>query len=96
MKRVYAAAIAAATLLSAGNAYAVSDAVKEACKGDYHTFCDKMEVGSEELRSCMKTNATKLSKDCLKALVDNKEVTQADIDDYLKRMDEQAKENAAK
>ena len=31
----------------------------------------------------MKTNALKLSKPCLQALVDNKEVTKADVDDYL-------------
>ena len=31
----------------------------------------------------MKANALKLSKPCLQALVDNKEVTQADVDEYL-------------
>jgi hypothetical protein len=42
-----------------------------------------MVVGSPELRACMKANALKLSKPCLQALVDNKEVTQADVDEYL-------------
>lgn len=64
------------------SAYAVSDAVKAACKADYHAHCDNLVVGSEELRSCMRKVAGKLSKGCIQALVDNKEVTQADIDAY--------------
>jgi hypothetical protein len=70
---------------------AVNEAVKQACRDDYHIHCDKLEVGSEELRTCMRSNATKLSKDCLKALVDNNEVTKADIERYLKEMEEKAK-----
>jgi adenylate kinase len=76
---------AAAVVLLAlhGHAFAVSEAVKVACKPDYIAYCDKMVVGSPELRACMKANALKLSKPCLQALVDNKEVTQADVDEYL-------------
>ena len=78
---------AAAVVLLAlhGQAFAVSEAVKVACKPDYIAFCNKMVVGSPELRACMKTNALKLSKPCLQALVDNKEVTKADVDEYLAR-----------
>jgi hypothetical protein len=68
--------------LSATAAGAVSQAVKTACSNDYHAYCDKLEVGSQELRSCMRAVAAKLSKGCIQALVDNKEVTQADIDEY--------------
>jgi len=68
--------------LSASTAGAVSQAVKTACSNDYHAYCDKLQVGSQELRTCMRGVATKLSKGCIQALVDNKEVTQADIDDY--------------
>ena len=76
-------AIAAIALaLSASTAGAVSQAVKAACSNDYHAYCDKLKVGSQELRTCMRGVATKLSKGCIQALVDNKEVTQADIDDY--------------
>lgn len=77
--------------LSAGSAIAVEQAVKDACRDDYHTFCDKLEVGSQELRACMKAAATSLSKPCLQALVEYKEVTQDDIDQYLKDMEEKAK-----
>lgn len=82
MLKLNAAAIAALLALP-GNAFAVSEAVKIACKPDYVAYCNKMVVGSPELRACMKTNALKLSKPCLQALVDNKEVTKADVDDYL-------------
>jgi hypothetical protein len=84
MLKLNTAAIAALLALS-GNAFAVSEAVKIACKPDYIAYCNKMVVGSPELRACMKTNALKLSKPCLQALVDNKEVTKADVDDYLAR-----------
>ena len=68
--------------LSAGTAGAVSQAVRTACSSDYHAYCDKLKVGSQELRSCMRGVATKLSKGCVQALVNNKEVTQADIESY--------------
>ncbi len=82
MLKLHAVAVAALVALT-GNAFAVSEAVKVACKPDYIAYCNKMVVGSAELRACMKTNALKLSKPCLQALVDNKEVTKADVDDYL-------------
>ena len=66
-------------------ALAVSEAVKVACKADYVAYCNSMVVGSPELRACIRGNALKLSKGCLQALVDNKEVTKADVDDYLAR-----------
>ncbi len=68
-----------------GQASAVSEAVKIACKPDYVAYCNNMVVGSQELRGCMRANALKLSKACLQALVDSKEVTKADVDDYLAR-----------
>lgn len=63
-------------------AFAVSDAVKVACKPDYLAYCNSMVLGSSQLRACMKNNAPKLSKPCLHALVASKEATQADVDDY--------------
>ena len=74
-----------ALVASAAPAAAVNQAVKDACKPDYHAYCDGLRVESQEPRACMKDNALKLSKGCLQALVDNKEVTKADIDDYLAR-----------
>jgi hypothetical protein len=76
---------AGAFVLVSSHAFAVSEAVKVACKPDYVAYCNNMVVGSEQLRGCMRANALKLSKPCLQALVDSKEVTKADVDDYLAR-----------
>jgi hypothetical protein len=69
----------------------VNQAVKDACREDYHTHCDKMEVGSEELRTCMRASATKISIPCLKALVENNEVTKEDIERYYEETQKKAK-----
>lgn len=86
MNRIFFAASFAVVLSTAALAE-VNEAVKNACRDDYHKFCDKLEVGTPELRACMKKNATSLSQGCLQALVDNKEVTEADVDEYIKEMD---------
>jgi hypothetical protein len=74
-----------AVVLSATCAGAISQSVRQACSNDYHTHCDKLEVGSQQLRTCMRGVAGKLSKGCIQALVDSKEVTQADIEAYRAR-----------
>ena len=90
MKRL--ALIASLTVMLSGGALAeVNDAVKNACRDDYHKHCDKLEVGTPELRACMKSKATELSKGCLEALVANKEVTEKDVEEYLKEMEAKAK-----
>lgn len=90
MKRLFAIAALSAGLVATGACAEVNEAVKNACRDDYHKFCDALEVGSEELRACMRKNATELSKECLTALVEHKEVTQEDIDNYLKEMEAKA------
>lgn len=92
MNRILVAASFAVVLSTTAFAE-INDAVRNACRDDYHKFCDKLEVGTPELRACMKTNATSLSQGCLQALVDNKEVTEADVDAYIKEME--AKKAAA-
>lgn len=92
MKRLIVVA-ALSLSFSASAALAVSDAVKDACRDDYHKHCDDLEVGSDALRACMKSKATELSHGCLQALVDNKEVTEKDVEDYLK--EQEAKKAAA-
>jgi hypothetical protein len=86
MKRILVVASFTA-VLSSGAFAEVNEAVRNACRDDYHKFCDKLEVGTPELRACMKKNATELSQGCLQALVDHKEVTEADVDAYIKEMD---------
>lgn len=92
MKRLLVIAAVAATVVAPiGLRAEVNDAVRNACRDDYHKHCENLEVGSEELRTCMRSKATELSKDCLKALVTNNEVTQQDIENYLKEMEAKAK-----
>ncbi|MGE0022958.1 MAG: hypothetical protein AB7S70_04920 [Hyphomicrobium sp.] len=92
MKRLLAITSLAAALVAPGGLRAeVNDAVRNACREDYHKHCENLVVGSEELRACMRSKATELSKDCLKALVTNNEVTQQDIENYLKEMEAKAK-----
>lgn len=91
MKHLLAVASLAVGLATTAAIAEVNDAVRNACRDDYHKHCDKLEVGSEELRACMRSKATDLSKECLTALVNNKEVTQEDIENYLKEMEAKAK-----
>ena len=61
---------------------AVSKQVKEACRNDYRAYCSAFEVGSQELRSCMRASRAKLSKTCARALRDAGEATEEDIRAY--------------
>lgn len=91
MKRYLAAATLAASFIAPAAVAEVNDAVRNACRDDYHKHCENLVVGSEELRTCMRSKATDLSQECLKALVTNNEVTQEDIENYLKEMEAKAK-----
>ena len=51
-------------------ASAVSQAVKDACRGDYQTHCSQHEVGSDALRDCMADAFDKLSEPCVAAILD--------------------------
>lgn len=82
MHRFMTAASLAVLILASPASAEVNQAVKDACRDDYHTHCDKLAVGSEELRTCMRSVAIKLSQQCLKALVENNEVTKEDIERY--------------
>src|SRR5262245_58814151 len=52
-------------------ASAVSQAVKDACRGDYQKYCSQHEVGSEALRGCMSDAFDKLSEPCVAAILDS-------------------------
>jgi hypothetical protein len=70
-------------LLAPVPAFAVVNQAVDACHNDYVAHCNGMTVPSDELRGCMRAHSLKLSKPCLRALVDNKEATKADVDKYL-------------
>lgn len=69
-------------VITATPAFAVSRAVKQACRDDYFSLCSQYEVGSDGLRACMRSNKKKLSKHCAATLAKSGEATQSDIEDY--------------
>ena len=75
--------LAAAMAATATNAHAViTQRLKDACRAEYFAYCSAHELGSEGLRTCMRTMQDKLSQGCLKELVASGEVTQAEIKAY--------------
>ena len=74
--------VASILTLSAGEALAVSEVVKQACTSDYAAYCSEHKVGTEALRSCMRAHRHMLSETCIKALGSSDEVTQEDIQQY--------------
>lgn len=67
--RIKLALALAALAASAGNAFAISQQVKVACRGDYFAFCSQHAVGSGALRQCMRAHAKSLSSGCKSALI---------------------------
>lgn len=51
-----------------------SQRVRNACKGDYNRFCPGYSLYSNELRRCMQGAGKRISKGCIRALVDAGEV----------------------
>ena len=60
-------------------AAAVNQAVTNACRDDYFTYCSAHAVGSEGLRQCMRANGTSLSLRCVYALIRAGDVTLAEV-----------------
>lgn len=81
MKRV-AVLAAGALALSSGCAFAVSQAVKDACTSDFAAYCSQHKVGTEAARACMREHRKMLTDACIQALGHSNEVTQADIEQY--------------
>ena len=69
-------------VFSTSQVLAVSEAVKQACQDDYMALCNQHEVGSQELRSCMRANKKQLSKQCATTLAKSGEASKADIESY--------------
>jgi hypothetical protein len=84
--RNVAALAALALALSAGESFAVSQAVKDACTSDYAAYCSEHKVGTEGLRTCMRAHRKMLTKPCVDALGTSSEVTAEDIKIYKSEM----------
>jgi hypothetical protein len=64
---------------SANHAYAVSHAVKMACRDDYFAHCSMHSPGSQEVRKCMRAVGPRLSQRCLGALADAGEIKKSKV-----------------
>ena len=51
-----------------------------ACASDYYAYCSKHDPDSPGVRSCMRTNGSRLSKSCINALVAAGEVSKSEIE----------------
>ncbi len=54
---------------------AITKRVQKACKRDYKRFCSKYSVGTPELKQCMRSNGKRISRPCIRALVDAGEIS---------------------
>jgi hypothetical protein len=63
----------------AGPAAAYSERLRQACRNDYLSFCAGYEVGSAELKQCMRKAGGTLSGPCVNALVDAGEISAAEV-----------------
>jgi hypothetical protein len=81
-KTLFLIAVLLLLAVSGYEAAAVSKRVKDACRADYRAYCSAHEVGSEALRSCMRSVKHKLSKRCVRVLAEEGEASDADIRSY--------------
>ena len=78
-RRMLASAPAAAALLTMslaglGSAHAWSEDIIRNCTEDYFAYCKEHSPESADLRYCMEAHRNKISKQCVKALIDAGEV----------------------
>jgi adenylate kinase len=71
---------AAAVLLPVSGASAIGFMTQLNCASDYYAYCSQFQVGSKELRICMRRAGPKLSKACLNALIADGEVSKAEVE----------------
>lgn len=83
MKTVFSglllAGIAAVSFAGAAHAESYSKAVQQYCRADYKKYCGEYGLETSALRSCMDRNGKSLSKSCVKALVRDGQVSQAEV-----------------
>lgn len=80
-RAVVTAALALGSFVAVPNAAnALSLRVKLACAADYYKHCSAYSPGSSEVRSCMRSVGSGLSRSCVDALVSAGEVSKAEVD----------------
>jgi hypothetical protein len=78
-KSVFVVAVLVALSTSA-YAGPVTDEEKQYCAHDYRQYCGDDGLGSNLLRDCMNKHGKSLSAQCIKALVDAGEVSEAEVE----------------
>ncbi|HET7851370.1 MAG TPA: hypothetical protein VFK91_01325 [Methyloceanibacter sp.] len=73
-------AISAIIFISVPAVAAITERVKQDCRGDYQRYCNEYAIGSEALRACMSRSIKKVSNVCVRALVDAGEMSKAQAD----------------
>lgn len=73
------AGVAAISFADAAAAQSYSKAVQQFCRADYKKFCGEYGLETSALRSCMDRNGNNLSKSCVRALVRDGYVSQAEV-----------------
>ena len=76
---VSTAAIGLGDAVAADAALSYSKAVQQFCRADYKKYCGDYGLETAALRSCMDRNGESLSKACVRALVQDGEVSQAEV-----------------
>jgi len=73
------AGLAAVSFADAALAQSYSKAVQQYCRDDYKKYCGEYGLETSGLRSCMDRNGKSLSKSCVRALVRDGQVSQAEV-----------------
>jgi hypothetical protein len=73
------AAIGAGDMALAGPASSYSKAVQQFCRADYKKYCGEYGLETAALRSCMDRNGKSLSNACVRALVEDGQISQAEV-----------------
>jgi hypothetical protein len=73
------AVIGLGDVAAADPASSYSKAVQQFCRADYKKYCSEYGLETMALRSCMDRNGNSLSKACVRALVQDGQVSQAEV-----------------
>jgi hypothetical protein len=77
--RLLVASVAIFCIAGAAQSAPLTKAVERACRADYRKFCNEYGLETAALRSCMDKAGELLSGECIQALIDAGEVSQAEV-----------------
>lgn len=68
-----------AMMASAATVDATTLRVRIACAADYYSYCSQHPTDGQAVRQCFRTNGTKLSRQCVLALIAAGEVSREEV-----------------